>query len=102
MSSFRSVLIAGAGPAGLVLALDLTRRGVDVRIVDKGGGPSRASRAKGLQPRTLEAFHNLGIVEAVLAGGGRFPRWRSYAGTTLRWERSIYELIGRDEPVASP
>lgn len=38
------VLIVGAGPTGLVLALWLTRQGVPVRIVDKASGPGTASR----------------------------------------------------------
>lgn len=96
------VLIAGAGPSGLVLAIDLARRGVAVRIFDQAPGPSPASRAKGLQPRTLEIFHDLGIAGQVLAGGGPFPRWRSYSGAELRWERSIWELLGIAEPAARP
>lgn len=102
MSVDRSVLVVGAGPTGLVLAIELARRGVGVRIVEKASSPSPASRAKGLQPRTLEIFHAIGIEEALLAAGGRFPRWRSYSGTTLRWEKSIFELIGQGEPVADP
>jgi 2-polyprenyl-6-methoxyphenol hydroxylase-like FAD-dependent oxidoreductase len=40
-----SVLIVGAGPTGLVLALWLTKQGVPVRIVDKAAGPGTTSRA---------------------------------------------------------
>lgn len=94
------VLVVGAGPTGLVLAIELARRGVAVRIVERAAVPSGASRAKGLQPRTLELFHRLGVVEAILAGGGRFPRWRSYSGTRLLWEKSIFEMLGLGEPVA--
>ena len=41
-----SVLIVGAGPTGLVLALWLTKQGVPVQIVDKTGGPGTTSRAQ--------------------------------------------------------
>ena len=39
------VLIAGAGPTGLVLALWLTRQGVGVRIIDRSAAPGTTSRA---------------------------------------------------------
>lgn len=68
-----SVLICGAGPAGLALAVDLARRGVAFRIVDKRSGPFHGSRGKGIQPRTLEVFEDLGIVDRVLQSGGRYP-----------------------------
>ena len=47
------VLIVGAGPTGLVLALWLTRLGVRVRIVDKTAEPGTTSRALAVQARTL-------------------------------------------------
>jgi len=56
------VLIVGAGPVGTTLAIDLVRRGVDVRIIDKAAGGFDGSRAKGIQPRTLEVFDDLGAV----------------------------------------
>lgn len=64
------VLIAGAGPTGLVTALSLARAGRSVRIVDAAERPFAGSRGDGLQPRTLEVFEDLGVLERVLAGGG--------------------------------
>ncbi|MFG3406248.1 FAD-dependent monooxygenase [Streptomyces sp. NPDC048142] len=63
------VLIVGAGPTGLVLACDLARRGVAVRIVDRSPAPPRTSRAKGPNPRSLEILDDLGVAEEVLAAG---------------------------------
>ncbi|MFH8881393.1 FAD-dependent monooxygenase [Streptomyces californicus] len=63
------VLVVGAGPTGLVLACDLARRGVAVRIVDRSPAPPRTSRAKGPNPRSLEILDDLGVAEAVLAAG---------------------------------
>jgi len=63
------VLIAGAGPTGLVLALWLTRLGIKVRIIDKTAEPGTTSRALAVQARTLELYHQVGIDEAVIAGG---------------------------------
>ena len=65
------VLIAGAGPTGLTLALRLTRHGVPVRIIDQASGPGQASRAMVLQARTLEFYQQLGLAGAVVARGIR-------------------------------
>ena len=63
------VLIAGAGPTGLVLALWLTKLGVKVRIIDKTAEPGTTSRALAVQARTLELYHQIGLDDAVIAGG---------------------------------
>ena len=64
-----SVLIVGAGPTGLTLACELARRDVSFRLIEAAPGPQPGSRGKGLQPRTLEVFDDLGIVDRVLAHG---------------------------------
>src|ERR1700687_4120284 len=71
MSPMRStdVLIVGAGPTGLVLALWLTRLGVRVRIVDKTAEPGTTSRALALQARTLEFYRQIGLADAVVERG---------------------------------
>jgi 2-polyprenyl-6-methoxyphenol hydroxylase-like FAD-dependent oxidoreductase len=63
------VLIVGAGPTGLVLALWLTRMGVKLRIIDKTAEPGTASRALAVQVRTLEFYRQLGIADEVIAAG---------------------------------
>ena len=63
------VLIVGAGPTGLTLAVELARSGVPFRLIDSESGPRPGSRGKGVQPRTLEIFEDLGIVERVIANG---------------------------------
>jgi len=65
----RPVLIVGAGPTGLVLALWLTRLGISVRIIDKTAEPGTTSRALAVQARTLEFYHQVGLTDAVIAGG---------------------------------
>ncbi|KAA0024197.1 FAD-dependent monooxygenase [Antrihabitans cavernicola] len=70
------VLIAGAGPTGLALALDLARRGVDVRIVDKAAEPFAGSRGKGLTARTQEVFDDFGLVDTLCDAGFRYLRHR--------------------------
>jgi 2-polyprenyl-6-methoxyphenol hydroxylase-like FAD-dependent oxidoreductase len=63
------VLIIGAGPTGLVLALRLARHGVAVRIVDQNSGPGQASRAMAVHARTLEFYRQLGFGDAVVELG---------------------------------
>ena len=72
------VLICGAGAAGLTLAIDLARRGVAFRLVEKMNRPFPGSRGKGIQPRTQEVFEDLGIIDRIVAAGGVYPRMREY------------------------
>ena len=67
------VLIVGAGPTGLVLALWLTKLGVKVRIVDKSAEPGTTSRALAVQARTLELYRQLDLTETVIARGHQVP-----------------------------
>lgn len=77
----RCVLIVGAGPTGLALACVLARSGVNFRIIDAFQGPPIGSRGKGLQPRSLELFDDLGIVDRVVANGRIGLPIRTYDAT---------------------
>ena len=72
------VLICGAGAAGLTLAIELSRRGLSFRLIDKLDAPFHGSRGKGIQPRTLEVFEDLGVLDRVMATGGLYPSQREY------------------------
>jgi 2-polyprenyl-6-methoxyphenol hydroxylase-like FAD-dependent oxidoreductase len=63
------VLIVGAGPTGLVLALWLARLGVTVRIIDKTAQPGTTSRALVIHARTLELYSQIGLAQEVVAQG---------------------------------
>jgi len=63
------VLVVGAGPTGLVLALWLARRGIRLRIVDKAPEAGTTSRALVVHARTLELYRELGLADAVVADG---------------------------------
>ncbi len=63
------VLVVGAGPTGLVLAGELLRRGVAVRLVDKASRPTDQSRAIAVHARTLEIFDELGIAASLIDRG---------------------------------
>src|ERR1700761_1184690 len=75
-----TIIIAGAGPTGLTLAVDLARRGVSFRLFEAAAVPFEGSRGKGIQPRTLEIFEDLGVIDAVLAAGAPYPRFRAHLG----------------------
>ncbi len=65
------VLIIGAGPTGLVLALWLSKLGVRVRIIDKTSAPGTTSRALAVQARTLELYRQLDLADTVVRNGHR-------------------------------
>jgi 2-polyprenyl-6-methoxyphenol hydroxylase-like FAD-dependent oxidoreductase len=96
------VLIIGAGPAGLALACDLQRRGMAFRLVERLPEPVLASKGKGLVPRTLEVFDDLGLVDAVLAAGGLYPPIRVYQAGRVVDERRMMELRDASEDVPYP
>ncbi len=64
-----SILIVGAGPTGLVLALWLTRLGVTVRIIDKNTEAGKESRAIGVQAHTLELYQQIGLAQEIVEKG---------------------------------
>ena len=78
------VLIIGAGPSGLVLALWLNKLGVNVRVIDKAAGPGTTSRALVVHARTLELYGQLDLSAAVTAGGYRADVLNMWAGGKRR------------------
>jgi len=80
------VIIVGAGPTGLTLACDLARRGVSLRIIEKAAEPFNGSKGKGVQPRTLEVFDDLGVVHEILSAGSPYPRMNAHLWfLRLKW-----------------
>src|SRR5262245_56596019 len=59
------VLIVGAGPVGLTLAIDLASRGMALRIIDKAITPAIGTRARVVSPRTQEIFEDLGVLKTL-------------------------------------
>ncbi len=83
MTTDIDVLVVGAGPTGLTLGCELRRRGVACRVIDRAATFHVHSRGKGLQPRTLEVFDDLGVAGAALAAGRTHHRLRMYTGGRL-------------------
>ncbi|MYU29618.1 MULTISPECIES: FAD-dependent oxidoreductase [Streptomyces] len=96
------VLIVGAGPTGLTLGVDLARRGVDALVVERADGLFPGSRGKGLQPRTLEVFDDLGVVDAVLAASGTYPHRMVWKDGVRQGEQSMFEKVEADEGTPYP
>lgn len=63
------VLVVGAGPTGMAAAIELTRAGFPVRIVDRSDHMARWSQALVVQARTLEQFQRYGFADQAVARG---------------------------------
>ena len=92
------ILICGAGAAGLTLAIDLARHGVAFRLIEKSAAPFRGSRGKGIQPRSLEVFEDLELVDRLFAAGAPYPPQREHRADGS-FEDSAF--IERREPTPS-
>ena len=86
------VLVVGAGPVGLVAALQLARQGVRIQIVDAEGGPAARSYALALHSRSLELLDELGLANDLIAKGRRIERCAFYRGANRRAELDLSKL----------
>src|SRR5438093_1432736 len=91
----RDVLIVGAGPTGLVLALWLAKLGVKPRLIDKTAEPGTTSRALAVHARTLELYRQLDLAQDVLERGHKVPAVRLWVKGEPR-ARIDFEEIGSD------
>ncbi|MGW0753631.1 FAD-dependent oxidoreductase [Streptomyces sp. NPDC002587] len=91
------VLIVGAGPAGLTLAVDLARRGVRALLVERAAGLFPGSRGKGLQPRTLEVLDDLGVYQAIRSAGAPYPVGMIWQDGNRQGEHRMFDETGSSE-----
>jgi 2-polyprenyl-6-methoxyphenol hydroxylase-like FAD-dependent oxidoreductase len=96
-SSHPDVLVVGAGPTGLTLAVELARRGLPIRIIDREVERTKTSRAIGTQARTVEVFHLMGIPETALEPAAR-PRALRFAER----ERTLARITFGDGSPGAP
>lgn len=76
----KDALIVGAGPTGLMLAMELRLQGVDVLVVERDSGPPPYVRALGLHARSAEVLDQRGLLDAFLALGQKHPLGAQFAG----------------------
>ncbi|MFF5361297.1 FAD-dependent oxidoreductase [Streptomyces scabiei] len=86
------VLIVGAGPTGLALAVDLARRGVGSLLVERADALFPGSRGKGMQPRTLEVLDDLGALDAVRAAGAPAPVGMVWSEGSRQGEHRMFDV----------
>jgi 2-polyprenyl-6-methoxyphenol hydroxylase-like FAD-dependent oxidoreductase len=88
------VLIAGGGPCGLVLAIELGRRGIAVVLVDQDAGTTHNAAANATQARTMEHFRRLGFADEIRALGlpPQFPTDVAYFTRFARHELARFAL----------
>jgi 2-polyprenyl-6-methoxyphenol hydroxylase-like FAD-dependent oxidoreductase len=100
-----AVLIVGAGPVGLTLAVQLARFGVPFRIVERSAGPSTATKAMAVHSRTLEIFRELGVASQAVDAGKKIRRFRAQSNgrTILLYDFELLDaaypfLLGLPQP----
>ncbi|MEZ5207685.1 MAG: FAD-dependent monooxygenase [Acidimicrobiales bacterium] len=89
------VLIVGAGPVGMTLALELARAGVPHRLIDRAAEPSPLSRAAGIHSRTLQLLERSGVIEPFLDEGLEVRRGEIAMDGTPRASFDLSELDER-------
>jgi len=86
------VIVVGAGPVGLLCALELARRGVAVTVIESEPTTTIDLRAGTFHPPTLEMLQASGVTDAMMAIGIQVPRWQSRDreyGLIVEWELSV-------------
>lgn len=90
------ILIVGAGPTGLTAAVELARRGVPARIVDRNDGPTQLSKAVGINAESLTLLEPSGVTERLIAAGIKVREAHLWADgrhlVTLRVDRLAHRF----------
>ena len=94
----QAVVVVGAGPVGLSLAIDLAQRGQRVVLLDRDQRLSDGSRAICFAKRTLEIFDGLGVGDAIAARGVRWQRGKVFFGRELIYAFDLLPEGGHARP----
>ncbi|KAL4975980.1 FAD binding domain-containing protein [Aspergillus desertorum] len=100
-----TVVIVGAGPSGLMLAVNLTRFGIPIVLLDDRPDKTSTGKADGIQPKTIETLKQLRLADKLLRDGARvydISFWDSTESQPLRRKgRQIHypdRLVGASDP----
>ncbi|MEX1027323.1 MAG: NAD(P)/FAD-dependent oxidoreductase [Candidatus Paceibacterota bacterium] len=88
-----NVLIVGAGPTGLTVALELVRQGITPEIVDAKDAPDWRSRAVVVLPRSIEILNRTGVGDRLVEEGVRITKARIHRGEKPLVDLDISELL---------
>lgn len=86
------VLIVGAGPTGLALAVQLIRHNIDFVVIDTKDTTTPFSRAIGVQARTLEIYDQIGIAGELVTRGWIADKVRLVEGGEIRGEVFLQDI----------
>jgi 2-polyprenyl-6-methoxyphenol hydroxylase-like FAD-dependent oxidoreductase len=89
------VLVVGAGPTGLAMAMELSRRGRSVRFIDKATEPVALSKAIAIHARTLEVLEDIGVADELVGAGHVLRGVTMYADGKVVVRASFDELDTR-------
>lgn len=89
------LLIVGAGPTGLTAGIELARRGILFRIIEKRTERPPLSKALGVNPRTLELLEASGVTPRLLAAGHRMEALHAFASDRQLFQIELNELAHR-------
>ena len=93
------VLIVGAGPTGLVLALWLSHLGVKVRIVDKAAEPGTTSRALAVHARILEFYDQINLAREIVERGLKMGAATLWVAGKQKGSHRLRRHGARDQPL---
>jgi 3-(3-hydroxy-phenyl)propionate hydroxylase len=92
------VVVVGAGPVGLTLAIDVAQRGVPVVLLDNDSRLSTGSRAICFAKRTLEIWDRLGVGEPMCAKGVQWHVGRVFFGAEQLYQFDLLPEAGHERP----
>ena len=91
-SSYKNVVIVGAGPVGLLCALQLANNGIPVTVIEAEPELTIDLRAGTFHPPTLEMLAPLGVTDAMMEIGIEVPKWQArdlQEGLIVEWDMSV-------------
>ena len=101
MSLSERVLIAGAGPVGLVAAANLVQHRIPVTVLEAGSDLSDESRASTFHPPTLDMLDDLGVTQDLIAQGLRAPKFQYRSrkdGLIAQFDFAAIDDVTRHQP----